>query len=252
MAKKSFSPALHKVSSLPPTDVSESEIRQLLPQRIKKLAEIQDKLYAQKKYAVLVIFQGMDASGKDGAVKHVFSGVNPAGCKVKSFKVPTEEEASHDFLWRIHRECPERGMIQIFNRSHYEDVLVPFVHKQLDKEAIRERMEAINHFEDLLIKNQTIVFKFYLHVSENEQLNRINERLEKPEKRWKYQASDIIETRHREDYLKIYQKLMKTCQVVPWTIIPSDKNWYKNFLIVETLLQRLQSLDIHYPPVVEG
>lgn len=252
MAKKSFTPSLHKVSSLPPPDVSETEIRQILPQRIKKLAEIQDKLFAQKKYAVLVIFQGMDASGKDGAVKHVFSGVNPAGCKVKSFKVPTEEEVSHDFLWRIHKECPEKGMIQIFNRSHYEDILVPTVHKQLEKSVIYERMKAINHFEDLLVKSQTIIFKFFLHVSEKEQRSRINARLEKPEKRWKYQASDIIETRHRESYLKVYQKLMQTCQVVPWTIIPSDKNWYKNYLIVETLLQRLEPLDIYYPPIVEG
>lgn len=240
---------LNKLGTLPPDFISEKEVKMKMPDRIGQLAKIQDRLFAQGKYSLLVILQGMDASGKDGAVKHVFSGVNPSGCRVKSFKVPTLEESRHDFLWRIHKECPENGMIQIFNRSHYEDVLVPSVHKLLEKKKILERMEDINRFENLLVKNNTILLKFFLHVSKEEQMQRINERIHKPEKRWKYQESDIIETRHREEQLKAYQMIFQHCSHEPWFIIPSDKNWYKNYLIVETILEKLNQFSIRYPEI---
>lgn len=238
---------LHKLSTLPPAEVKEKEVREKTVQLLQQLKDFQAKLYAQAKYAVLVIVQGMDASGKDGAVKNVFSGVNPAGCRVKSFKVPTEEERKHDFLWRIHRECPEKGMIQIFNRSHYEDILVPSVYKLLDKDVIKKRFGAINAFEKLLKDHDTIIFKFYLHVSEKEQLERINERLTDPMKRWKYQEEDIVETRHRGEYMHVYEKIFRHCDEVPWTIVPSDKNWYKNYYILHTIVKELSRYDIRYP-----
>lgn len=238
---------LSKIETKPSKSVSEKEIRGLLPERVQLLATIQNKLYAQGKYGVLVIFQGLDASGKDGAVKHVFSGVNPAGCRVKSFKVPTEEESKHDFLWRIHKECPERGMIQIFNRSQYEDILVPMVHGSMDKKEMMERMQAINSFEKLLVDSGIILLKFYLHVSNEEQEERILERKTNPEKRWKYQKSDVIDSKLREDFMDVYEQIFENCTVVPWNIIPSDKNWYKNFQIIECILAELARYKIDYP-----
>jgi PPK2 family polyphosphate:nucleotide phosphotransferase len=240
---------LRKISSLPPDSITEENARKKCEEWAEKLADIQQKLFAQRQFAVLVVIQGMDASGKDGAVKHVFSGLNPAGCRVKSFKVPTEEEAGHDFLWRIHRECPEKGMIQIFNRSHYEDILVPTVHRLANKDELEFRLKAIHHFEDLLEKSGTILVKFYLHVSEKEQLARINERKTDPHKRWKYQKADIIETRHREAYLDVYQDLIGNPGTVPWEIVPADKNWYKNYCLLKSILEKLESFPIHFPHV---
>lgn len=238
---------LRKISSLPPSGISEDLARSKSQEWIKKLTVIQQKLYAQRQFSVLVIIQGMDASGKDGAVKNVFSGLNPAGCRVKSFKKPTEEEEAHDFLWRIHRECPEKGMIQIFNRSQYEDILVPSVHQLADKEELLFRLKAIHHFEELLVKSNTIVLKFYLHVSEQEQRKRIDERKTDPHKRWKYQKADIIETRHRERYMDVYDDLLNNPGLVPWHVVPADKNWYKNYLILKTILDTLSPYPIHYP-----
>lgn len=238
---------LSAISTLPPDEVLESEIRDGLPKRIKRLSEIQDKLFAQHRFSVLLIFQGMDASGKDGAIKHIFSGVNPAGCRVKSFKVPTEEEFGHDFLWRIHKECPEKGMIQIFNRSHYEDILVPWVHKKLNQKELKARMDCINDFEKLLEASGTIVLKFYLHVSGEEQHQRIEERKRNPNKLWKYSEADGRESFLRKDYIKAYEAIFNRCSRIPWHVIPSDKNWYKNHLIIELILKKLEKYRIEYP-----
>jgi PPK2 family polyphosphate:nucleotide phosphotransferase len=240
---------LKKISTLPPDSVSEAHARKKCEEWTIKLADIQQRLFAQRQFSVLVIIQGMDASGKDGAVKNVFSGLNPAGCRVKSFKKPTEEEDAHDFLWRIHRECPEQGMIQIFNRSHYEDILVPSVHQLADSEALLFRLKAIHHFEELLVRSNTIVLKFYLHVSESEQKKRIDERKTDPHKRWKYQEADIIETRHRDRYMEVYNDLLNNPGVVPWNVVPADKNWYKNYIILKTILDTLSLYSIHYPQI---
>lgn len=213
------------------------------------MADIQDRLFAQHRYSVLLIFQGMDASGKDGAIKHVFSGVNPAGCRVKSFKVPTQEEAGHDFLWRIHKECPEKGMIQIFNRSHYEDVLVPWVHKKFSKSELKKRMDVINEFEQLLVRSGTIVLKFYLHISDSEQEKRIEERKKNPDKLWKYDKSDDTERLVRSRYQEAYEAIFEHCSKIPWRIIPSDKKWYKNHRILEAILDELENYKIDYPSI---
>ncbi|MGZ3882926.1 MAG: PPK2 family polyphosphate kinase [Bacteroidia bacterium] len=238
---------LNHISTLPAEKITEKEIEKEMLQLIQKLSKIQSRLFAQRKYAVLIVLQGMDTSGKDGAVKHVFSGVNPAGCKVRSYKVPTAEEDAHHFLWRISRDCPEKGMIQIFNRSHYEDILVPVVNKKLSAEIIKERCDEINGFEKGLIKDNTIVFKFYLHVSHEEQLRRLEDRKTDEHKRWKYQREDIIAIEKHEDYKRAYELVFENCSEAPWQIVPADKKWYKNHLILSTIVKELEKYDIHYP-----
>lgn len=240
---------LNSISTNPPENVSKKEIQSEIRRLGNELAEIQQKLFAQKEYALLVIFQGMDASGKDGAVRNVFSKVNPAGCRVKSFSVPTELEDSHDFLWRVHNVCPERGMIKVFNRSHYEDILVPTVQNYATPEQINQRIKAINCFETLLIQNHTIILKYFLHVSEDEQKERIQERITEPTKRWKYEESDIHASNQRSEYLSIYERILKDCTVAPWQIVPSDKKWYRNYFILNSLVKELNNYDIHYPKI---
>lgn len=240
---------LNSVSTNPPDSLSKKEILSEIRGLGNKLAEVQRKLFAQKEYALLVIFQGMDASGKDGAVRNVFSKVNPAGCRVKSFSVPTELEASHDFLWRVHNVCPERGMIKVFNRSHYEDILVPTVENYATPEQINQRIKAINCFETLLIQNQTIILKYFLHVSEDEQKERIQKRITEPTKRWKYEESDSHASKQRSEYLQVYERILKECTVVPWQIVPADKKWYRNYFILDSLIKELNNYDIHYPKI---
>jgi PPK2 family polyphosphate:nucleotide phosphotransferase len=247
MSKKRIN--LDAVSTNPPENLSKKEIQSEISRLGNQLAEIQHKLFAQEKYALLVILQGMDASGKDGAVRNVFSKVNPAGCRVKSFSVPTELEAKHDFLWRVHNVCPERGMIKVFNRSHYEDILVPTVQKYATPEQIDQRIQSINCFETLLIQNHTIVLKYFLHVSKDEQRERIQKRISEPTKRWKYEESDIHATNQRSEYINLYERIFEECTVVPWRIVPSDKKWYRNFYILSTLIEELNKYDIHYPKI---
>lgn len=243
---------LKSVSTNPPESVSKNEIQAEIRRLGNELAAIQHKLFAQKEYALLVIFQGMDASGKDGAVRNVFSKVNPAGCRVKSFSVPTELEANHDFLWRVHQVCPERGMIKVFNRSHYEDILVPTVENYATPEQIKQRIQAINCFETLLIQNHTIVIKYFLHVSEDEQRERIQKRITEPTKRWKYEESDINAANQRSEYIKVYERILKECTVVPWRVVPADKKWYRNYFILDSLIKELNGYDIHYPKIKLG
>jgi len=215
-----------------------------------KLAEIQNKLYAQKKFDVLIVLQGMDASGKDSAVQHVFSGINPAGCRVKSFKAPTEEEKAHHFLWRISKECPEKGMIQIFNRSQYEDILVPAVNKWADHELIKNRCDEINCFEKGLVRNNTILMKFYLHVSHDEQIERLQARKTDEYKRWKYQKEDILAISRHDDFAKVYEYIFEQCsEAAPWHIVPANKKWYKNYAILNEIVLELEKYEIHYPKV---
>lgn len=241
---------LANIPTLPPKGINESVVETETRGLLKKLTKIQDKLYAQKKYAVLIILQGMDTSGKDSAVKHVFSGVNPAGCNVKSFKVPTEEEASHHFLWRVNKECPAKGIIQIFNRSHYEEILSPVVNKTLKNGRTREMCKEINNFEKGLVKNNTIILKFYLHVSRAEQVRRLNSRKKDKHKRWKYQKEDIITIREHGRYVKAYEDIFKYCDMpVKWKIVPADKKWYKNYVILRSIIGELNKYSIQYPDI---
>lgn len=221
-------------------------------QRIEKylaeLTDLQNILFAQKKYSLLIVLQGMDAAGKDGTIKKVFSGVNPMGCSVAAFKKPTDEEMAHDFLWRIHHHVPAKGMIQIFNRSHYEDVLIQRVHKWVGEDVIAKRFEHINNFERLLQDTNTVVLKFYLHVSKDEQLKNLTDRLEDPTKKWKYNAADLQERELWDEYMKAYEDVFAKCSKdIPWTIVPADQNWYKELVVAKTIVDALKKLDLVYP-----
>lgn len=239
---------LDKISTRAPASCDKDATKHKLTGVLQELDELQNLLYAEGKHSILIILQGMDASGKDGLIRDVFSSVNPQGIQVKSFKEPTEEELSHDFLWRIHRHTPARGMIQVFNRSHYEDVLVTRVEDMIDEKMAMKRMNAINHFEHMLhVHNNTQVLKFYLHVSEKEQMERLEERMKVREKMWKYNADDINTVRHRDKYLRYYEDIFARCGEIPWHIVPADQNWYKSYMVATTLLETLKGLDMQYP-----
>lgn len=244
---------MNRLAAIPtksPKDVDKQETKKETENLIAELDQLQNLLYAERKHAILVVLQGMDASGKDGVIRKVFSRMNPQGVNVQSFKVPTEEEAAHDFLWRIHQHAPAKGMIQIFNRSHYEDVLVTRVHNLIDDETAQKRFDAINAFEELLLlHNSTQVLKFYLHVSAEEQEDRLHERLEDPTKHWKYNARDEKEAALRDTYLQMYEDVFENCSVIPWTIVPADQNWYKEYVVAKQVAETLRSLNMKYPEV---
>lgn len=212
-----------------------------------KIEELQNLMYAESKHALLVVLQGMDSSGKDGAIKNVFDAVNPMGCRVIPFKRPTETEMKHDFLWRIHQHTPEHGMITVFNRSHYEDVVIQRVHGWVTNEVIKQRYQHINNFEKLLSDSGVTVLKFYLHVSKEEQLLRLQERMSDKTKMWKYNENDIKERQYWNDYMKTYQDAFENCSDMPWHIIPSDQNWYKEYLIAKKIVETLESFKMKFP-----
>jgi PPK2 family polyphosphate:nucleotide phosphotransferase len=239
---------LSSFSTNAPSDVNKEKTKEQTQELLNQLRDLQDVLYAQQLYSLLIILQGLDASGKDGAVKKVFSGVNPMGCTVKAFKAPTPEELSHDFLWRIHKHTPAKGMIQIFNRSHYEDVLVPRVEGWITKPIANKRYGYINSFENLLQDSNTIILKFFLYVSEEEQTERINERTSNPKKYWKYDPGDKLVIKKRKDYLEVYEEVLEKCSPeIPWTVVPADQNWYKEYIIARKIVETMQSLDLKYP-----
>ncbi len=239
---------LDKISTRAPKDSDKEDIKQKTAELVQELDELQNLLYAESKKAVLIILQGMDASGKDGAIRRVFNTLNPQGIQVQSFKVPTAEELSHDFLWRIHKHTPARGMIQVFNRSQYEDVLVTRVHNMITDETAMMRMKAINDFESLLVNhNETHILKFYLHISQEEQLKRLSERLDDKTKQWKYNENDIEESKLWKKYMKSYEDCITHCNKVPWTIVPSDQNWYKEYIIANSLHSCLKEMKMRYP-----
>lgn len=239
---------LDKISTRAPKDLDKQQTKDETLGLLKEINELQNVLYAEGKHSVLVILQGMDASGKDGAIKKVLGQLNPQGVMVTSFKVPTEEELKHDFLWRIHQHTPGKGMIAVFNRSHYEDVLVTRVHKWCDDKTAEKRFDAINHFEELLaLHNATSIFKFYLHISKEEQQQRFNDRLEDPSKSYKYNANDLKEAELWDKYMDVYEDVFENCNVFPWTIVPADQNWYKEYIIAKTLVKGLRALDMKYP-----
>jgi len=214
-----------------------------------ELVEWQEKLYAENKRSILVVLQGMDASGKDGLIRRVFSGINPQGVRVFSFKEPTERELAHDFLWRIHRRTPARGMIHVFNRSQYEDVLITRVIGLINDATAEQRFTAINNFEQLLQQNGTTVLKFYLNVSEKEQQERLQERVDDPDKQWKYEANDINKAKQWPAYRGVYEDMFRQCSPpdCPWHIIPADQNWYKAYMVAKTLRDTLKAMNPTYP-----
>ncbi len=227
----------------------EPAARAKLARDIARLAKLQDVLYAEHRHAVLVVLQGMDTSGKDGTVKHVMSGVNPSACEVVPFKVPTAEEAAHDFLWRAHRAAPRRGHITIFNRSHYEDVLVPRVHRTVPREVLRQRYAQINDFERLLAENGTLIVKFFLHIAKGEQRRRLLERLEDPDKTWKFSEGDLQERALWDRYTAAYEKLLARCSMphAPWYVIPANHKWHRNLAVASVLVAALEGLGSRYP-----
>jgi len=241
---------------------SKPEAKELLARGVQWLAEEQDKLYAQNRWAVLLVFQAMDAAGKDGTIKHVTSGLNPQGCQVYSFKQPSHEELDHDFLWRSMRALPERGRIGIFNRSYYEEVLVVRVHRemlerqQLPPEVVGrkvwdDRLADIAAFERYLARNGVLILKFFLNVSRKEQKRRFMERLDHPEKNWKFSAADVKERSFWNDYMRAYQEAIRgtAAKHAPWYVVPADKKWYTRLVVAAAIVDAINRLDLAYPKV---
>ena len=215
----------------------------------KQLAELQEVLYASQQKAVLIVLQGPDTAGKDGAIRHIFSGINPQGCEVASFKPPTPLEARHDFLWRCHSQMPPRGSIGIFNRSHYEDVLWPRVHEGMSRKQADQRLDHINAFEAMLADNDVVILKFFLHISQQEQTLRLQSRIDHPDKRWKLDPADFAERSFWSKYRQTYEQILSsTCRKhAPWFVIPSDHKWFRDVAISQILVHALGSLKLKFP-----
>jgi PPK2 family polyphosphate:nucleotide phosphotransferase len=239
--------------------------KEALAMGVTALAELQDKLYAQDKWAVLLIFQAMDAAGKDGAIKHVMSGINPQGCQVNSFKSPSAEDLDHDYLWRCMKHLPNRGQIGIFNRSYYEEVLVVRIHpeflakqkmppKLVGKKIWEERFEDIRNFEQYLARNGVVVRKFFLHVSKKEQKRRFLERIDDPFKNWKFSSNDANERDYWDDYMGAYEEMIQetATKEAPWYVVPADNKWFTRVVVAGAVIETLDSLDLAYPKVDEG
>ena len=233
---------------------SEQAAAALLQKHCATLDKLQEVLYASQKKSILIVLQGMDTAGKDGTIRHIFSGINPQGCDVTPFKVPTPLEARHDFLWRAHAAIPARGMIGIFNRSHYEDVLSPSVHNLITSKIVRQRLEDINGFEDMLVDNGVVILKFFLHISASEQTARLQDRLDHSEKHWKLSAADFRERKFWPQYQEAYERIFATTsrKHAPWFVIPSDHKWYRNIAISAILVDAMRALKLRYPkPTVD-
>ena len=245
---------LEKFSTKKDDSYSKQEVKEeILPQNLEKMFEFQEKLYAENKRGILVVLQAMDAAGKDSLVKKVFTALNPAGCKVTSFKQPSTEELDHDYLWRITKATPAYGEVGIFNRSHYEDVLVTRVHNLVnqknDDEFWKKRFEDINAFEKYLDNNGIKVVKFFLHVSKDEQKERLLDRLNLEEKHWKFAASDILERENWDDYHRAYEDMLEhtSTDYAPWYVVPADNKWYTRLVVSEVMLDLFEQLDPHTP-----
>ena len=243
-------------------DIDKAEAKAMLADGVERLAALQEKLYAQDRWAVLAIFQAMDAAGKDGAIEHVMSGVNPQGCQVHSFKAPSHEELDHDFLWRIAKALPERGRIGIFNRSHYEEVLVVRVHPEylerqrlpkslVSKDIWDERFKSIRKFEQHLARNGVLILKFFLHVSKEEQRQRFLARLNEPAKRWKFEMGDVAERKLWDKYMHAYEEAIRHTSRAgaPWYVVPADNKWFARLVIAEAMVDAMESLDLEFPKV---
>jgi len=243
-------------------DIEKAEAKALLADGVERLSALQEKLYAQNRWAVLVVFQAMDAAGKDGAIKHVMSGVNPQGCQVHAFKVPSAEELDHDFLWRIAKALPERGRIGIFNRSHYEDVLIARVHPEVlsrkrlpgalvSKAIWDDRFKSIREFERHLAHNGTLVLKFFLHISKEEQRRRFLARLDEPGKRWKFEMSDVAERKLWDKYMHAYEEAIRHTSrpEAPWYVVPADNKRFARLVIAEVIVEAMEGLRLEFPRI---
>jgi PPK2 family polyphosphate:nucleotide phosphotransferase len=246
-------------------DAVKQQAKEILEQNLVDLAEAQERLYADNRYALLIVLQAMDAAGKDGTIKHVMSGVNPQGCQVFSFKTPSAEELDHNFLWRYMRSLPERGRIGIFNRSYYEDVLVVKVHPELldgqklppgkhGKTFWETRYDDINAFEHHLVRNGVVILKFFLNVSKDEQKRRFLERLDRAEKNWKFSAADMAERGFWDDYMAAYEDALgaTSTEWAPWYVVPADRKWVTRAVVADIVTSTLQGLDLEYPEVTEA
>ena len=229
---------------------SKESAQKPLERNLARLRELQYLMYAENKYALLVVLQGMDAAGKDGTIRHVMSGLNPQGVSVTPFKAPSAEELDHDYLWRIHRNVPPRGDIGIFNRSHYEDVLVVRVHRLADRDVWSKRFDQINAFEKMLVENNILILKFFLHIGSDEQKKRIQERIDDPNRRWKLSPADFTERKHFGDYQSAYEDVLSKCSTpwAPWFLIPANRKWYRNLAVAEIIVDTLVALKMRFPP----
>lgn len=231
----------------------QKDIEKELEYQRDRVGKLQQRLYAENKRSLLIVLQAMDTGGKDGTIKHVFSGVNPQGCRVWSFKKPSEEESNHDFLWRYHQKTPQRGMITIFNRSHYEDVLIVRVKNLVPEEVWRKRYHVINEFEQMLTLSNISVIKFFLHISKDEQKRRLESRLEDPDKRWKFSSNDVKERLLWDDYQMAFEDAINNCSTesAPWYVVPANKKWYRNLVIARAIADTLEAMNPQFPPAVE-
>ena len=226
-----------------------SDVDGLLEKSTARLADLQYRLYAENKRALLIVLQAMDTGGKDGTIRLVMTGLNPSGCRVKAFKVPTEEELGHDFLWRVHQAVPPRGEFGIFNRSHYEDVIVVRVHGLKPRSVWEARYEQINAFERHLVENDVTILKFFLHISKEEQKKRILERIKDPQRSWKLSPADFEERNYWDEYQRAYEDALNRCSTksAPWFIIPADKKWFRNVAVSQIMLETLESMKMKFP-----
>jgi PPK2 family polyphosphate:nucleotide phosphotransferase len=233
---------------------SKKDVADELDRQRERICDLQERLYAERRQSLLIVLQAMDTGGKDGTIHHVFEGVNPQGCQVWPFKVPTAEELAHDFLWRYHQKTPAQGMITIFNRSHYEDVLVVRVKNLVPEKVWRQRYSQINEFERTLTLNNTTILKFFLHISKDEQKRRLESRLADAHKHWKFSVGDLKERAYWNDYIAAYQDAVTTCSTdyAPWYVVPANKKWYRNLVIARTIAERLEAMNPQYPPGEEG
>jgi len=243
--------SLDKISTQPPVEFSKAGVKKERDDLLDQLEKLQNLLVAESKYSLLIVLQGMDASGKDGLVRKVFREVSPAGVRVHSFKKPTDLEFAHDFLWRAHKVAPQKGMIQVFNRSHYEDILIQRVHNWIDEDRVKQRIKHINNFEQLLLEeNNTQILKFYLHVSKERQHERLQERIDLLRKNWKHNDGDWEERKHWDAYMQAYETCFNKCgPEIPWHIIPSDENWYKEYSVLKIIVETLNRLNMQYPAI---
>jgi len=248
----------HNLAKVPTDDTGKFKAKEdaadATAKNLKRLSKLQELLYAEQKHAVLIVLQAMDTGGKDGAISHVFSGVNPQGCDVTSFKQPTPLELRHDFLWRIHQAAPPKGMIKIFNRSHYESLLVERVHSLVPKKVWSKRFDRINEFEKLLANEGTTIIKFFLHISRDEQKRRLQARLDDKKRHWKFSVADLHERKFWDQYQEAYEDVLRKCSTddAPWYIVPADHKWFRNWVLSDTIVRTLDKLRMDFPPPAEG
>lgn len=236
-----------KISTRAPKGLEKEHIKKQTKKLIAKIAELQKVLYASGNKSLLILIQGIDAAGKDGLITKITTGLNPKGCTVKDFKAPTEEERKHDFLWRVHQAMPAKGMIQIFNRSHYEDVLITRVEGMIDNKTAQKRFAYINNFEQYMADHDTHILKFYLHISKKRQAERLTERANNPEKHWKHNPQDWITNKKWSKYMKMYEDVLENCNDPKWIIVPSDQNWYKEYVVAKAVYNALKAMKLEYP-----